>query len=120
MANGVSRAVIEVLLDRVSQGAVTLSPEGQLTYLNQRFASMLGLNRGQLIGRPLVELAAEPDRQTLAATIDNARDTAAQCRIALTRSNGHGELQVVLTFAPLGHGQLSCIVTKATESGPPP
>ena len=120
MANGVSRAVIEVLLDRVSQGAITLSPEGQLTYLNQRFASMLGLNRGQLIGRPLVELAAQPDRQTLAATIDNARDTAAQCRIALTRSDGHGELQVVLTFAPLGHGQLSCIVTKATESGPPP
>ena len=118
MANGVSRAVIEVLLDRVSQGAITLSPEGQLTYLNQRFASMLGVNRGQLIGRPLVELAAEPDRQMLATTIDNARDTAAQCRIALARHNGQGDLQAVLTFAPLGHGQLSCIVTKATDPDP--
>lgn len=120
MPNGVSRAVIEVLLDRVGQGAITLSPEGELTYLNQRFASMVGLNRGQLLGRPLIDFAAYPDRELLAATIENARDTAAQCRISLARQNGQGELQAVLTFAPLGHGQLSCIVTAAAGSGPQP
>ena len=111
MPQAVSRAVIEVLLDRVSQGAGTLSPEGQLTYANQRFASMLGMNRGQLIGKPLVELAAEADRETLGATLANACDIAAQCRVALTRRNGQGDLHALLTFAPLGHGQLSCIVT---------
>jgi PAS domain S-box-containing protein len=111
MPQAVSRAVIEVLLDRVGQGAGAISPEGQLTYANQRFASMLGVNRGQLIGKPLVELAAEADRETLAAALENARDTAAQCRVALSRPNGHGDLPALLTFAPLGHGQLSCIVT---------
>lgn len=112
MPQAVSRAVIEVLLDRVSQGAGAISPEGQLTYANQRFASMLGVNRGQLIGKPLVELATEADREVLDATLASARDIAAQCRITL-RHNGHGYLQALLTFAPLGHGQLSCIVTKA-------
>jgi len=119
MPQAVSRAVIEVLLDRVSQGAGTLSPEGQLTYANQRLASMLGMNRAQLIGKPLVELVAEPEREALSSTLESARDTAAQCRIALARPNGAGPLHALLTFAPLGHGQLSCIVTKATESDPP-
>ena len=113
MPQAVSRAVIEVLLDRVSQGAGAISPEGQLTYANQRLASLLGVNRGQLIGKPLVELAAPADREVLDATLATARDIAAQCRIALTRPNGQGDLQALLTFAPLGHGQLSCIVTKA-------
>jgi len=67
MANAVSRAVIEVLLDRVLQGAATLSPEGGLTYGNQRLASMLGQSRAQLVGRPLSELVAEADRATTAA-----------------------------------------------------
>ena len=111
MPQGVSRAVIEVLLDRVSQGAGTLSPEGHLTYANQRLASMLGVNRAQLIGKPLVDMVAEAERDALASTLESARDTAAQCRLVLPRSNGAGPMQALLTFAPLGHGQLSCIVT---------
>ena len=119
MPQGVSRAVIEVLLDRVSQGAVCLSAEGELTYVNQRLASMLGVGRAQLIGKPLFELVVQADRETLESTLASARDTAAQCRLALSRHNGQGDVRVLLTFAPLGHGQLSCIVTKvdATEAG---
>jgi PAS domain S-box-containing protein len=118
MPQGVSRAVIEVLLDRVSQGAVCLSPEDKLTYANQRVASMLGVSRAQLIGRPLVELVAEADRDLLSSTLASARDTAAQCRVELPATNGAGAVRALLTFAPLGHGQLSCIVTKedATEA----
>jgi PAS domain S-box-containing protein len=112
MPQGVSRAVIEVLLDRVSQGAACLSAEGRLTYANQRLASMLGAGRAQLIGKPLFELVVPGDREALEATLASARDTAAQCRLALARNNGQGDLRAVLTFAPLGHGQLSCLVTR--------
>jgi PAS domain S-box-containing protein len=116
MPSTVSRAVIEVLLDRVSQGAATVSPEGRLTYLNQRLASMLGQARAQLVGKPLAELVAEPDRETLATALATGRDTAAQCRVALPRAHG-GELQALLTFAPLGHGQASCLVTDLSMLG---
>lgn len=111
MANGVSRAVIEVLLDRINQGAGTLSPEGQLTYANQRLASMLGLQRAQLVGKPLAELVAEADRDTLATALAAGRDTAAQCRLTMPRANGGGQFPALLIFAPLGHGQASCLVT---------
>jgi PAS domain S-box-containing protein len=111
MATAVSRAVIEVLLDRVNQGAVTLSSEGQLVYANQRFASMLGMTRSQLIGRPFPDLVAAADRESLAAALTAGRDTASQCLVALPRTNGGGELQALVTFAPLGHGQASGLVT---------
>jgi nitrogen-specific signal transduction histidine kinase len=114
MANGVSRAVIEVVLDRVHQGAVTLSPEAQLTYANQRFASMLGRGRAQLIGKPLAELVAGADRETLASALAAGADGAAKCRLALPRAGG-GELQALLTFAPLGHGQASCLITDLSQ-----
>jgi PAS domain S-box-containing protein len=123
MPTGISRAVLEVLLDRVSQGAATLSPEGQLTYANQRLATMLGRTRAQLVGRALAELVAEIDREALAAAIAAGRDTASQCRLALPRANGGGELQAMLTFAPLGHGQASCLVTdlgQVKETSPAP
>ena len=115
MPTAVSRAVIEVLLDRVNQGAVTLSPEGEVTYANQRFASMLSRSRGQLVGKRLAELVAEPDRETLAAALATSRDGAAQCRLSMPRPNGGGALAALLTFAPLGHGQTSCMVTDVTQ-----
>jgi PAS domain S-box-containing protein len=111
MATPVSRAVIEVLLDRVNQGAVTLSSEGQLVYTNQRFASMLGVTRSQLVGRPFADLVVAADRDSFAAAVTAGRDTASQCLIALPRANGGGELQALVTFAPLGHGQASGLVT---------
>lgn len=114
MPTPVSRAVIEVLLDRVNQGAVTLSPEGEVTYANQRFASMLSRSRGELVGKRLAELVAEPERETLADALATSRDGAAQCRVTMPRPNGGGALAALLTFAPLGHGQTSCLVTDLT------
>jgi len=111
MANAVSRAVIEVLLDRIQQGAGTISPEGELVYSNQRLAAILGQPRAQLVGRPLAEIIAEADRDTVAAALAAGRDSAAQCQLALPRNHGMGPLQALFTFAPLGHGQASCMVT---------
>jgi PAS domain-containing protein len=116
MANAVSRAVIEVLLDRIGQGAGTISPEGELAYSNQRLAAILGKTRAELVGRPLAEVIAEADRDTLAAALSAGRDSAAQCQLALPRNHGLGPLQAVFTFAPLGHGQASCLVTDVGQA----
>ena len=118
MPNGVSRAAIEVLLDRVNQGVSILSPEGRITYANQRLAAMLGLARMQVVGRPLAELVAQADREALALALANGRDVASQCRVALQRPNGAGGLAVLLTFAPLGHGHASCLMTEEPHLKP--
>src|SRR5262245_30326211 len=111
MATAVSRAILEVLLDRVQQGAAAVSPEATLSYLNQRLASMLGRSRAELVGRPLTEVVAEADRDAVVAALEAGRDTAAQCRVVMPRANGGGNVRALLTFAPLGHGQASCLVT---------
>lgn len=116
MANAISRAVIEVLLDRISEGAGTISPGGELRYSNQRLAALLGKPRAQLIGRPLAEVFAEADRDTIAAALSAGRDGAAQCQVALPRNHGQGALPAVFTFAPLGHGQASCLVTDVGQA----
>lgn len=116
MPVGVSRAVIEVLLDRIQQGAATLSPEERIAYVNQRLASLLGQSRAQLLGKPFAELVAPADRDALAAALANGRDGASQCRLAMPRVNGGGEVQALVTFAPLGHGQVSCLVSDVTQA----
>jgi nitrogen-specific signal transduction histidine kinase len=115
MPASVSRAVIEVILDRVSQGAATLSPEGGLSYANQRLATMLGCTRAQLLGKPLQALVALGEREKLAQALTTSCDTAAQCRVAMPRANGGGEVQALLTLAPLGHGQVSCVITDLSQ-----
>ena len=116
MANAVSRAVIEVLLDRINQGAATISAEGALLYSNQRLAAILGRPRAQIVGKPLAEVIAQADRDTLAEALSAGRDSAAQCQIALPRNHGLGPLQALFTFAPLGHGQASCLVTDVGQA----
>jgi nitrogen-specific signal transduction histidine kinase len=110
MPTSVSRAAMEVLLDRVSQGVATLSPEATVAYANQRLAWLLGRTRAQLIGMPLAELVATADREAVADALSNGRDTASQCRVTMARAN-NGPFQALLTIAPLGHGQASCLVT---------
>ena len=118
MNNAVSRAILEVLLDRAHQGMATLSPEGKLTYANQRLASMLTQGRAELVGKAFTSLVTEAERDALASALAVGRDTAAQCRVAMPRANGADELQALLTFAPLGHGQASCLVTDLTQGRP--
>ena len=54
---------------------------------------MLGRSRA---GKPLAELVADADRDTLAAALASARDTTAQSRLALPRANGSSELPALL------------------------
>ena len=115
MANAVSRAVIEVLLDRINQGAGTISPEGELLYSNQPLAAMIGKPRAQLVGLPLAEIVGEAERDRLAAALSAGRDSAARCTLALPRNHGNPALPAVFTFAPLGHGHASCLVTDVAQ-----
>ena len=49
------------LLDRLQDGIFVIDA-GQLVYVNQRLADMLGYPVGELVGRPFIELVAAEDR----------------------------------------------------------
>lgn len=114
MATETGSAPAEVLLDRIPQGVLTVSREGIVTYANRAVAAMAGAPRASIAGAPFLELAAQPHRSRLRAALSAAREAPTHRRAGLRRSDGN-ELHVLMSFAPLSRGQVSCLVTDLTD-----
>src|SRR6185436_8269915 len=59
-----------LLVEHMRDGAVTLSPEGDVLYANPSFAAMVGLLPPDVVGRRLAEFVDESSR----ALVDALRD----------------------------------------------
>jgi PAS domain S-box-containing protein len=99
-----------MLLDRVVQGVLIVSWDGKVTYANRTLAAMAGLQHSSLPGSALRNLVPEKERERLGIALGAGRDAPIQQRFALLRPDA-SELPVLMTFAPLAHGQASCLVT---------
>lgn len=104
----------EMLLDRIVQGAAIVSWDGKMTYANHPFAAMAGLQRSLLPGSPLANLVPDSERERLGVALGAGRDAPIQQRFTLLRA-GASELPVLMSFAPLAHGQASCLVADLRE-----
>ncbi len=104
----------EMLLDRVAQGVLIVSWDAKVTYANQKIAAMAGVQRSSLLGTPLLELVARAERERLAIAIGAGRESLTHQRFRLLRPD-ESELPVLVTFAPLAHGQASCVMTDITD-----
>lgn len=107
-------AAAEMLLDRAAQGVLAVSPEGKVIYANHTIAAMLRRERSAVIGSLFLDLMAQAERVKLLIALGAGRESVAHQRVALPRADGT-ELPVHMTFAPLPHGQASCLVTDLTE-----
>src|SRR5260221_13334064 len=64
------------LVERMQQGAITLTTEGAILYANQRFSQMLGVPLAQLYTAPLEAYVGIGDRARLSSfLILSARDS---------------------------------------------
>lgn len=81
-----AKSPYRALVERMRQGAVTVGPDGIIVYANERFASMIALPHGRIIGAPLADLVAESDRGALESML-SARDSV-QGEIKLRAANG--------------------------------
>jgi PAS domain S-box-containing protein len=104
----------EMLLDRIAQGVLVVSWDGKVTYANHTLAAMAGLQHSSLPGSPLLELVREAERERLGIALGAGRESLTHQRFALQRPDA-SELPVLMTFAPLAHGQVSCLVTDLRE-----
>ncbi|MGQ0544021.1 MAG: PAS domain-containing protein [Betaproteobacteria bacterium] len=107
-------AAAEMLLDRVAQGVLTVSWDGKVTYANGRIAAMAGVQRPSLLAAPFSELVPPAERERLGVALGAGRESLTHQRFSLLRADA-SELPVLMTFAPLAHGQASCLVTDLTE-----
>ena len=98
------------LYDFVPVGYFTLAADCTMRLVNLTGASLLGIERSRLVGKPLGQFLAETDRRALETLIAQvfARRTNQTCEVSLTRQD-HSTL-TVQTTATLLPGGKECFV----------
>lgn len=103
----------QVLADRMRQGVSAVSADGQICYVNERFAAMMAMRGAKLLGIPLLDLIAAPDRPKLEQLL-KAPSRSAHCEVRLRCGNGERML-VDASAAMVADGQTVCLFSDLTE-----
>jgi PAS domain S-box-containing protein len=77
-----------MLVEAMSEGAATLSRDGAVLYCNRRFAEMIHMPPGRLIGVVLQSLVAKGERDRFETMLSDARKAVVKGEFSLLRSNG--------------------------------
>jgi PAS domain S-box-containing protein len=97
------------LVERMQQGAVTATPDGQILFANQRFADMLGIPLAQLYTAPLESHVGMGDRARLSRFLMlSARDS--RVEVELSRRDGT-TIPVQFSVASFADGYATLLVT---------
>ncbi len=105
----------QLLVERMQQGAVTVSADGLVLYANQRFAAILRTQPGSLLGTDLRRLISASEAGRLAALLHPQAGATAQSEFTLWRADG-GVVHVLMAVVFLTQSGAVClIVTDLTE-----
>ena len=77
-----------MLVEAMSEGAATLSRDGALLYCNRRFAELMCLPQGRIIGLAIQSLVVETERERCEAFLAEAQKAAAKGEFNLRRPDG--------------------------------
>jgi PAS domain S-box-containing protein len=100
-----------VLIEAMSEGALTLSTTGVILYSNARFAEFVGLPLEHVIGTPLSQYAAPEDRQKVRDFLAFSKDVATRRKISLLCADGHSiPVQLSTRYVDQGDVQAICVV----------
>jgi PAS domain S-box-containing protein len=107
-----------ILVERMQEGALTLSADGVVLFANGSFADMVGAPLQQVIGRPLDRFLPERKRARFAALLQKARSASLRQEFVLQRVDG-AALAGLLSLGPLQVDEdvlvISMIVSDLTE-----
>lgn len=96
-----AQAHYRALVERMRQGAVTVTAEGTVVYANERFVSTIGLPHGRIVGQPLSTLVAEADRGSFQSMLSG--NDGAQHELRLRCANGSRPVMLASVTALDGH-----------------
>jgi two-component system CheB/CheR fusion protein len=106
-----------VMVEAMTEGAMTLADDGTILYCNQRLADMLGTTLEELIGASLRPRLVAEEREGFDALLARGGAGSSRGEVALQRSDG-GRMPVQLSMSALdvqGARGLCCIATDLTE-----
>jgi PAS domain S-box-containing protein len=89
-----------ILVERMKEGALTLSEDGVVLFANGSFADLVGAPLEQVIGGPLDRFLPERERPRFTALLQSARSASLRQEFALQRVDG-AELACLLSLGPL-------------------
>jgi PAS domain S-box-containing protein len=100
-----------LLIEQMSEGALTLSRDGVILYANQPFAKMLQMPSGRIIGAALRDLIAPTDHPALADALDAALNGRSSAEVSVRTADGLlVPLRLGLSRLQLGVEVLLCAV----------
>lgn len=89
-----------LILEAMSEGALTLTEDGTILYANLRFARMVGVPHERVVGASFVGFVSEPDRRNFVELLAQPRD--APCRASLALRGPAGALVTcVVSMSPV-------------------
>ncbi|HZD39231.1 MAG TPA: PAS domain S-box protein, partial [Terriglobales bacterium] len=106
-----------MLLQEMSQGALTLLPDGLVLYCNKKFSELVGLPHERVIGTAFESFVSPEYREMFRALLREACDGCAQAEMTLAAVDGM-MLPVYCSFSPVQIDRLPClccVVTDLTE-----
>jgi PAS domain S-box-containing protein len=77
-----------ILVERMHEGALTLSTDGLILYSNRHFAALIGRPLEQIVGRPLAEFVPPSDIATLKALLADGARWSVRRELCLQGSEG--------------------------------
>jgi PAS domain S-box-containing protein len=106
-----------MLVEAMSEGAVTLSRDGVVLYCNRRVADLMSKPPGKIIGRSFQSLVAETEQNRFETLLSDARTVVAKGEFSLRRTDGN-LIPVYLSLDRLrgymGHA-LGMVITDLSE-----
>jgi PAS domain S-box-containing protein len=106
-----------VLLQEMSEGAVTLLPEGPILYCNKCFAALVKLPHEQIIGMPFDKFVAPGNQDAFQALLRQAQEGGAKGEISISAADGTAA-PTYCSINPVKIEQLPClsvVITDLTE-----
>lgn len=102
-----------VLVEAMSEGAVTLSAEGRILYANPAFTRLVGLPAAQVVGLEMRAFVQPADRALCAALLEHGMRVGSKGEVQLVVEGM--VLPVFLSFSPLNVDGLDCACLIVTD-----
>jgi two-component system sensor histidine kinase/response regulator len=103
-----------VLIEEMNQGAVTLSADGSILYCNRRFADLLKVPLGEIVGLVLSAFVAPSERSAFDALLETGRIGGSAREITLCAGDASA-VPLQLAVAPLPPESAAAMFLVATD-----
>ena len=100
-----------VIVERMGEGAVTVSERGVILFANPRLAQFLAIERDQMIGRDITEYVDDDQQLALHDLLDTVATETRRTELTLTATDGsHVPVLVAATALDLDGVLVRCLV----------